>query len=236
MHTHHRSVVVLAQPATKLDTMADSIDQKADVIAAPPDTLPADNANGSNPDPVAQPDEDILSRRVTLADICAKGTALYAHKSYDEAAECFATAAELQADMNGEMNPENSEILFLYGRSLFKVGQSKSDVLGGKAAGDKKKPTNAAKQGGASKAEASAAPAETEAERITEEGVAIVAADKEGEKKAEEVLEAKKPLFQFTGDENFDDSDEEGVSWLLPLGLCKYLTRTAGCGSGRRTG
>lgn len=142
--------------------------------------------------------------KVSLADLCAKGTSHYAHKNYEEAADYFARASELQAELNGEMSPDNAEILFLYGRSLFKVGQSKSDVLGGRAAGEeKKKKTN-----GASKAKKDEKPAEkSEGEKIAEEGVAIVA----GQNGAitDEVTDAKKPLFQFTGDENFEDSDEE---------------------------
>ncbi|KAK2019159.1 histone H1-binding protein [Colletotrichum eremochloae] len=150
-------------------------------------------------------EEDINSKKVTLADLSAKGTALYAKKQYEDAAECFTKAAELQDEINGEMHPKNAEILFLYGRSVFKVGQSKSDVLGGKAGGEKKieKPKTKAPE----KAAAEAAP--TDAQRITEEGVAIVATETSGGKTDEKVDE-KKPLFQFNGDENFDDeSDDE---------------------------
>ncbi|KAK1962940.1 histone H1-binding protein [Colletotrichum sublineola] len=150
-------------------------------------------------------EEDINSKKVTLADLSAKGTALYAKKQYEDAAECFTKAAELQDEINGEMHPKNAEILFLYGRSVFKVGQSKSDVLGGKAGGEKKieKPKTKAPK----KAAAEAAP--TDAQRITEEGVAIVATETSGGKTDEKVDE-KKPLFQFNGDENFDDeSDDE---------------------------
>lgn len=134
---------------------------------------------------------------VTLADLCAKGTSNYAHKQYDEAADYFAQASELQAELNGEMDPANAEVLFLYGRSLFRVGQGKSDVLGGRAGGEKKK-----KEGGKEKKEKR----EAEGEREKEEGVAAVVAG-QAEGKAEE----KKPLFQFTGDENFEDSDDEDV-------------------------
>ncbi|KAH7356804.1 putative NASP-related protein sim3 [Rhexocercosporidium sp. MPI-PUGE-AT-0058] len=141
--------------------------------------------------------------KVSLADLCAKGTAKYAHKNFEEAAELYARAAELQAELNGEMSPDNADILFLYGRSLFKVGQSKSDVLGGKAGGEKKKPSGTAKT--AKKVEAPKA-TKTEDEKITEEGVAIVAGQNGS---AEGAVEAKKPLFQFTGDENFEDSDDD---------------------------
>lgn len=160
-------------------------------------------------------DEDIKSQKVTLADLSAKGTALYAHKSYEDAAEIFSEASVLQAEINGEMAPENAEILFHYGRSLFRVGQSKSDVLGGTAGGDKT--TGAAPK--KTKQSASTKSAKTDAEKVTQEGVALVAEKKEGEtiqdaaakKDSTGAPTANKPLFQFTGDENFDESDEEEV-------------------------
>jgi len=155
-------------------------------------------------------EEDDKSKKVTLADLTAKGTALYAHKQYEDAAEVFSRASNLQAELNGELAPGNAEILFHYGRSLFKVGQSKSDVLGGTAAGAKAKPNgNSASKASSSK------PAPSEAQTATQEGVAVAAEKKEGETNT---TDAKKPLFQFTGDENFDDSDdEEGeVTQILP--------------------
>ncbi|CZT44107.1 related to histone H1-binding protein [Rhynchosporium secalis] len=140
--------------------------------------------------------------KVSLADLCAKATSQYAHKNFEEAAELYARAAELQAELNGEMSPENADILFLYGRALFKVGQSKSDVLGGKAGGEKKKPSAAVKS---NKADA-LREEKTEDEKITEEGVTIIARQSGS---AEGAVDAKKPLFQFTGDENFEDSDDD---------------------------
>jgi HAT1-interacting factor 1 len=156
-------------------------------------------------------DEREKSIKVSLADLTAKATALYAQKSYEEAAEVYSRATEMQAEFNGEMSPENADILFLYGRTLFKVGQSKSDVLGGKPAGEKKKPkTNAASKPNKSQAESSAAGA-SDADRIAEEGVAIIAKDATGSglKEEDALPEEKKPLFQFTGDEDFEDSDDE---------------------------
>jgi HAT1-interacting factor 1 len=140
------------------------------------------------------------SVQVSLADLCAKGTAQFARKNYEEAEDLYARAAELQSELRGEMHPDNAEILFLYGRSLFKVGQSKSDVLGPKSGGEKKKPNGVAKPKKAEPKEE----LKTESEKIAEEGVAIVAGQGEAEADG-----AKKPLFQFTGDENFEDSDEE---------------------------
>lgn len=152
----------------------------------------------------AQDAELINSVKVSLADLCAKGTAQYAHKNYEEAADMYAQASEMQAELNGEMNAENAEILFLYGRSLFKVGQSKSDVLGGRASGEKKKKPN----GAAKPTQEAPKEEKTEREEITEEKVAIIA-ESNGVAKSEESVDAKKPLFQFTGDENFEDSDDE---------------------------
>jgi HAT1-interacting factor 1 len=178
------------------------------------------------------PEQRRNSLNVSLADLSAKANALYAHKSYEEAAEVFAAAAEMQAEMNGEMNPANAEILFMYGRALFKVGQGKSDVLGGKAPEAKteqKKPKKKAKKVKAEEGDdadkdpnvenegkVEAAKAAEQEERVAEEAVKIIADSTSGAKKVDEKLEAKKPLFQFTGDENFEESDEEEVRLYKP--------------------
>ncbi|KAI1484631.1 hypothetical protein F5X96DRAFT_426296 [Biscogniauxia mediterranea] len=151
--------------------------------------------------PPMDPEERTKSINVTLADLTAKATALYLAKNYEEAAEVFSQATEMQAELNGEMAPENADILFLYGRSLFKVGQSKSDVLGGKAPVEKKKPARA-DQPKAKKPQET-----TEAGKVAQEGVA--AAVESAAKEAEKPSDDKKGLFQFTGDENWEDSDEE---------------------------
>ncbi|KAL6906700.1 hypothetical protein GGI43DRAFT_237655 [Trichoderma evansii] len=144
-------------------------------------------------------DDDIKSKKVTLADLSAKGTALYAHKKYEGAADIFSRASILQAEINGETAPENAEILFHYGRSLFKVGQSKSDVLGGSAPVEKKTKAN----GGASSKKAAKTEEEKAATGQSEEGK-----EEKGDEKGD-VPEGKKLFFQFTGDENFDDESDE---------------------------
>lgn len=193
--------------------MADQADAPTDptppvnpaIAAALEVDTPAGASTPASMDPAH--DEDIQSKKVHLADLSAKGTALYAHKNFEEAAEVFSRASILQAEINGETAPENAEILFHYGRSLFKVGQSKSDVLGASAPQGEKKPGKA--NGKKS--------AKTEQQKVTQEGVGIVAEEKGSEKKTAESKaalsqpSANKPLFQFTGDENFDDSDEEEV-------------------------
>ncbi|KAK1246989.1 hypothetical protein MKX08_000791 [Trichoderma sp. CBMAI-0020] len=146
-------------------------------------------------------DDDIKSKKVTLADLSAKGTALYAHKKYEGAADIFSRASILQAEINGETAPENAEILFHYGRSLFKVGQSKSDVLGGSAPAEKKTKANS---GAPSKK--AAKPDEEKA--ATAAGQPAEGGENKGDDKSD-VPEGKKLFFQFTGDENFDDESDE---------------------------
>jgi HAT1-interacting factor 1 len=157
-------------------------------------------ASGTSTPFELDPEEAAKSLKVSLADRAAKAAALYAHKQYEEASEVYAQAAEMQAEMNGEMSPENADILFLYGRALFKVGQSKSDVLGGKAPETKK----------------SSKPKPTKQAKSTDESVPGTAEKKNGAAEVagssaaaeESKPEQKKALFQFEGDENFEDSEE----------------------------
>ncbi|RYP91752.1 hypothetical protein DL770_002096 [Monosporascus sp. CRB-9-2] len=199
--------------------MAEPTINDAPVLSAVPSAVASATASGAAT-PVSLPPLDEEEReksiKVSLADLTAKASALYLQKNYEEAAEVYAQASEMQAELNGEMNTENADILFLYGRSLFKVGQAKSDVLGN-AGGEKKKPSSAAKpkskpkksETESSRADATAGE-KTEAEKAVEEGAAKVA-EEAGESvvKKAQPSDAKKPLFQFTGDEDFVDSDEE---------------------------
>ncbi len=159
---------------------------------------------GSSPAPHFNTESVEHNAKVDLADICALAASKYAHKDYEEAAELYARGAELNAELNGELSADNAEVLFLYGRSLFKLGQVKSDVLGGQG-GEKKRPKKEAK-------------AEKEA-KVAEEGVAIIAEGvDEAEKEMKKEGDAPKSsgLFQFVGDDlleesgsDDDDEDEE---------------------------
>lgn len=169
-----------------MSTIASAVASAAVSAAATPQSLPPMDA-----------EERDKSLHVSLADLTAKANALYAQKKYEDAAEVFSQATEMQAEINGEMAAENADILFLYGRSLFKVGQSKSDVLGGKPTGEKKSNGAADKKPKAKKSQAESLP--TIAEKATGNG----------SENNEKTSDSKKPLFQFTGDENFEDSDEE---------------------------
>ncbi|KAK1253829.1 hypothetical protein MKX07_001906 [Trichoderma sp. CBMAI-0711] len=187
------------KPAAE-ETIEDAAPEEAEANA---DGEEKDEEEAAVPVPEAGEDEvddDIKSKKVTLADLSAKGTALYAQKKYEAAADIFSRASILQAEINGETAPENAEILFHYGRSLFKVGQSKSDVLGGSAPVEKK-----------TKANGSSSKKAAKEEQVTQEGEAAQSGEGE-EKKSEDkadIPEGKKVFFQFTGDENFDESDED---------------------------
>jgi HAT1-interacting factor 1 len=125
-----------------------------------------------------------------LDELVQKAAIQYKLKDFSAAAEHYADAVEIQAELNGEMAPENAELLFYYGRALYKVAISKSDVLGAKVAQEEsKKPKKEKKK-------AKEAPAESSATSGAKE-----------EKKEEAT--ASKPYFQLTGDENWTDSEDE---------------------------
>ena len=71
-----------------------------------------------------------------LEQLKASATQQYSLKNYGAAAEFYSEAAEVQDQVNGEMSPDNSDLLYQYGRCLYHLGVSKSDVLGGKVAGN----------------------------------------------------------------------------------------------------
>ena len=149
------------------------------------------------------------SEEARLQDLIAEGTAKYAVKDYGAAAELYSQATELQADMNGEMSPQNADLLYSYGRCLYHVAVSSSDVLGSRVAGEKREESKKASKtkqpgnGGSGNMKSSSD------QRVPEEVVTAVVEAKDGALKLPESSKDEKPYFQFTGDENFDDSDED---------------------------
>lgn len=144
-----------------------------------------------------------------LTDLTAQATLKYAMKDYDAAAELYSHATELQAEINGEMSPQNADLLYAYGRCLYHVAVNKSDVLGSKIVSEKqegpKKPRN-----NNTKREQAVPESDGKETRIAEEIVTRVVKEKDEAIKPEEDLEkGKKPYFQFTGDENWDTVNEE---------------------------
>ena len=142
-----------------------------------------------------------------LKELIAVATLKYSIKDYDAAAESYAFATELQAEMNGEMSPENADLLYAYGRCLYHVAVKKSDVLGTKVAGETKNGGSKASSKKEKKPQTEIIPEEgaDDGEAKAVEQVAETIA-KEGEKSADT---SSKPYFQFTGDENFDASEDD---------------------------
>lgn len=144
-----------------------------------------------------------------LANLTAQATLRYSVKDYDAAAELYSQATELQAEINGEMSSQNADLLYAYGRCLYHVAVKKSDVLGSKIAGEKQEGSKKPRKKKPEREQAVISPEALE-ERTAEEIVTKVVEEKDGAIKTEKELdEGMKPLFQFTGDENWDTSEEE---------------------------
>lgn len=164
---------------------------------------------------------DDTQKRTELTNIVAAASQKYALKLYSDAADLYSKATALQADLNGEMAPQNADLLYSYGRCLYHVAVSKSDVLGAKVAGDgsagdgqpggKRRKRNGSGAGHIStKKEPEASKDAEVAEKVVEKAVE----SKDGMKVSEEeekVKEGSKPFFQIRGDdaEWGDDEDEE---------------------------
>ncbi|MCJ1399387.1 hypothetical protein MMC11_002589 [Xylographa trunciseda] len=155
---------------------------------------------------IEQNGEDTLESR--LNDLTAQATAKYAVKDYNAAAELYSQATELQAEINGEMSSKNADLLYVYGRCLYHVAVSNSDVLGSKVAGEKREESKRPAKSKKSEEEGAQAADRHGDEVVAEEIVATLATSKAG-LEADDGKSEGKPFFAFTGDENFDDSDED---------------------------
>lgn len=148
--------------------------------------------------------------KAQLEAFTAEATLKYSIKDYDAAAELYSQATELQAQRNGEMSPLNADLLYAYGRCLYHVGLRNSDVLGSKVGGEVRE--EGSKMAVSKKQNKKGKPAEpANGETRTAEEVLAKVVEENGETDVEkgEATSDKKPFFQFTGDENFDDSDED---------------------------
>ncbi|EKV11157.1 hypothetical protein PDIG_47460 [Penicillium digitatum PHI26] len=146
-------------------------------------------------------------KRTQLEDLIARAAAKDATKDYDSASEMYSQATELQAELNGELSPENADLLYAYGKSLYNVAVSKSDVLGSKVAGEQKP-----QSGTTSSTNTYSAGSKSASDSLVQDAIAHSMADKSSStKRADREPEPteSKPFFQFTGDENFVESEDE---------------------------
>ena len=139
-----------------------------------------------------------------LTDLTNAANLQYNLKHYSEAAELYSRATEMQTVLRGdEMAPENAELLYLYGRCLFKVAVSKSDVLGGQVA-QEKKPAAAASKPAKAKGDGVESPGQKLAEDVVE---AVVEEKDSGAGMKEK--DASAPFFQLVDAEWSDDEGED---------------------------
>ncbi|KAJ5563198.1 hypothetical protein N7535_008362 [Penicillium sp. DV-2018c] len=156
---------------------------------------------------VQSSDASAQEKQRQLDDLIARAAAKDATKDHDSASELYSQATELQAELNGELSPENADLLYAYGKSLYNVAVSKSDVLGSKVAGEQQ-PTAAT----SSSKQPSSAGSKSTNDSIVQDAIATSMAQTASSAKRadkESVSADPKPLFQFTGDENFVDSEDE---------------------------
>lgn len=151
-----------------------------------------------------------------LEDLIAQATLKYSVKDYESAAELYSKATEMQAQLHGEMAARNADLLYAYGRCLFHLAVRSSDVLGSKVAGEKQQAGPDASRNIKKKKAVPKVDGMTTDDTINDEtrlGGETVAQDLEIDEAAikpeDGQLQDGKPYFQFTGDENFDDSDDE---------------------------
>ncbi|KAL5420491.1 hypothetical protein PMIN04_006429 [Paraphaeosphaeria minitans] len=142
---------------------------------------------------VAADTAELPATKEKLDELTQAASLQYSLKNFSAAADHYADAAEIQSKLNGEMAPENAELLFNYGRALYKVAIAKSDVLGTKVAHEEKKKPKSKKV--------------KKEEAIAEEG-STAASGAPAATGKEQTVESK-PFFQLTGMENWDDSGEE---------------------------
>ncbi|KAG8628701.1 hypothetical protein KVT40_002566 [Elsinoe batatas] len=164
-------------------------------------------AEVSDPTPATEPELSPEEAAAKLSQLKASATREYALKNYTAAADLYSEATELQATFNGEMSPQNAELLHAYGRCLYHVAISKSDVLGSKVAGSgteepKKKKRKVDKGQGSDVLKSGE-------DKTAEEVVEAVMEEKEGRANGKKADDASKPFFQITGDENWTDSEGE---------------------------
>ena len=157
-------------------------------------------------------DASSQTEETRLGELIARATGKYAMKDYSSAAELYSQATELQASMNGEMAIENADLLYSYGKCLYYVAVSNSEVLGSKVAGEV---SSSGKQSSKTMANGKRSKSSKE-ERVAEEAMAQIVVDKheanpEQKPEAENPKTSDQPYFQFTGDDaGWDTSDEEG--------------------------
>lgn len=150
--------------------------------------------------------------RNQLRNLTAQATLKYSVKDYNTAAELYSQATELQAEIQGELSSENADLLYAYGRCLYHVAVKNSDVLGSKVPGEKCEEGHTKPSSKRHKRQQTIDEADGQQKRIAKEVVTEVVEEKEKDgpvRPGKDGDKGSKTYFQFTGDENFDTSDDQ---------------------------
>lgn len=167
---------------------------------------PSDTLSGQESTTAGSPDA-----QTTIKSLAEKAAQKYVRKDYAAASDLYAQATELQVKLHGEMALSSAEFYFLYGRSLYHLAVSTSDVLGAKPGGnaDSTGPPKKKVSSGNGPTGTVALKGDQDVKKAVSEEVAervnVSNGDGDGQAPA-----AAKPYFQFAGDENWDNSDEDG--------------------------
>lgn len=130
----HEPIISTSNQSIRSSPGSEELTSKMSSSTAQNDEVPAPSAPAIT---TAQLDARTEPEKAqTLDELITSANLQYSLKNYDAAAEVYSKATERQAAENGEMEPENAELLFLYGRCLYKVAVARSDVLGGQVAGE----------------------------------------------------------------------------------------------------
>lgn len=144
----------------------------------------------------------VEDQRSRLGELVTRAAAKDAIKDFNAAAELYSEATELQVELNGEMSLNNADLLFAYGKALYNVAVSKSDVLGSKVTGDPH-----AQAAGSSTSIGSTSANDNLIQSAVADGLAKKEAGAEEKQQTEKKQDTS--FFRFTGDENFDESDSD---------------------------
>ena len=142
------------------------------------------------------------SKAARLAELTIKARQKYLVKDYGTAADLYAQATEIQAEMNGELANQNAELLYLYGQSLYQVGVNSSDILGETVGGeDQASNSNAGKR---TPTVIEAVAAAMERRQAGPSGATSGDQDSRAS--------TSNPNFHFTGDEAWGSDGEEATA------------------------
>lgn len=154
---------------------------------------------------------ETTEKRTELFNKTAAASQKYALKQYADAADLYSEATALQAELNGELDPKNADLLYAYGRCLYHLGVTKSDVLGGQVAGEGSgdKASGKKRKRDADAGEGDASTSGEVAEKVVKKAVESKDGMKVGNDQ-ERAEESSKPFIQITGDtDDWEDDDEE---------------------------